>query len=54
MDGFPADYHWPRIIDSSGAKNITRVKEINPSKPNHIIENPFLKECDQFWSDYFN
>ena len=54
MDGFPSDYHWPRFIGAGAFNVTTRAKELNPTKPNNIIENIFEKTCDGFWKSYYN
>ncbi|CAG2169662.1 unnamed protein product [Oppiella nova] len=52
MDG--TAFKWPRLIEAGVADPVSKIKEINPSTPDHIIEKLFAKTCDGFWRDYFN
>ena len=46
---------WPRLIGTGRlrSRSVSKIKEINPSAPDHIMENPFVETCDGFWSNYF-
>ncbi|XP_054166309.1 cholinesterase 1-like [Oppia nitens] len=50
-------HQWPRLIQTTGAADgvdpVSKIKEINPTKDDHIIENLFAKTCDGFLRSYF-
>ncbi|CAG2181239.1 unnamed protein product, partial [Oppiella nova] len=41
MDG--TSYKWPRLIESGVVSPVTKIKEINPTKPDTILDNFFEK-----------
>ncbi|CAG2113737.1 unnamed protein product [Medioppia subpectinata] len=48
-----SDKKWPKLVNKAEDYKISRVKDMNPYDFSKTLVDQFKRECNQFWTQYY-